>query len=82
MEVIIYTKDSCPFCVKAKEFFDSKQIPYQEKYVGIDITSEEYKSTINDTVPGIFVNGQFIGGYTDLIWVSEIAPAMFTNVRE
>lgn len=77
IDVTIYTKDDCPYCKLAKQFFESRSIPYKEKYVGTDITSEEYRETINNTVPGIFINNEFIGGYNDLVWLSGIAPRIF-----
>ena len=37
VEVKIYTTPSCPWCVKAKEFFKSKKIEYTE----LDVIEEE-----------------------------------------
>ena len=66
--VVIYHKTECIYCIKAKELLDSINIKYQE----IDITwnPEEREALINTTgiktVPYIFINDHYIGGYTDL----------------
>lgn len=68
-KVIIYSKDYCPYCDRAKEYFSNRGIPFEE----IDVTRdpkiyEELKArTRHMTVPQIFIGGQFIGGYTDMI---------------
>lgn len=68
-KVLIYSKKLCPYCVQAKEFFRQKNVAFQE----IDLTDnfEELeklkKKTGHMTVPQIFVDDVFVGGYTDLI---------------
>ena len=68
-KILIYSKKLCPYCVRAKEFLRQKNIAFQE----IDLTEnvEELeklkKKTGHMTVPQIFVDDLFIGGYTDLI---------------
>lgn len=66
MQVVMYTKDDCPYCVKARNLLNMLAIPYEQRRVGVDITSEEYKATIWPTVPGIVVDGVVVGGYTEL----------------
>jgi glutaredoxin 3 len=67
-EVVIYTKDPCPYCVRAINFFNQYGIKYEE----IDLTDkpEEIdrlkKETGWRTVPIIMVNGTLIGGYNDM----------------
>ncbi len=68
-KVTIYTKDYCPYCDRAKEYFASRKIPFEE----IDVTRspqvyEELKArTRHITVPQIFIGDKFIGGYTDMM---------------
>lgn len=68
-KVLIYTKEKCQFCLKAKNFLDKKGISYSE----IDITSDQelHEKLKNETrqltVPYIFINGDLIGGYKDLV---------------
>ena len=67
-KVVIYTKDPCPYCVRAINLMDAKGIQYQE----IDLTDrpDEIDRIKNETgwrtVPIIMINDQLVGGYTDL----------------
>lgn len=65
----IYTTYSCPYCVKAKSFFSRNSLRYEEvdltnNYEEIDRLKEK---TGHRTVPLIFVDGVFVGGYSDMI---------------
>jgi len=68
-KVIIYSKDYCPYCDRAKNYFKSKEIPFQE----IDVTQDEAlfdemlkKSNGRRTVPEIFIGDYHVGGWDDL----------------
>lgn len=68
-EIIIYTKDYCPYCVRAKNLLDSKCLEYKE----IDITTNESlqqemlsRSHGRKTVPQIFIGDHHVGGCDDL----------------
>ncbi len=67
--VIIYTKENCPFCVKAKEQFSQKNQTYTEMKIGEDLTRENFMELFPNvrTVPYIIINGDEIGGYDKLI---------------
>lgn len=70
MNVKIYSKPAgqCPYCEKAKKFFTSKNIAYQEVIVGIDIAEDAFRVlTGMSTKPAIYIDGKLIGGYTDLV---------------
>lgn len=66
--VLIYKKDPCPYCDRAINLLNSKEISYDV----IDLTGkpEEIDRIKNETgwrtVPIIMINGKLIGGYTDL----------------
>lgn len=66
--MIIYTKDHCPYCSRAKSLLDEKGAAYSE----IDLEHDpagfaELKArTGMMTVPQIFINDQLIGGYQEL----------------
>jgi len=68
-EVVIYTFDTCPYCIRAKMLLNNKGVDFKE----IDITNERDKlqelkiKTKCSTVPQIFVNDKFIGGCDDII---------------
>ena len=57
MNATINTLPNCPWCVRAKKLLDLKGIKYEE----ILSKSPDWK-----TVPYIVVNGQPIGGFTEL----------------
>ncbi|MBP9726189.1 MAG: glutaredoxin 3 [Gammaproteobacteria bacterium] len=68
-EVIIYTKTTCPYCVRAKQLLEEQQLSYQE--IKIDEHPEKRaemieKSNGRTTVPQIFINGNHRGGCDDL----------------
>lgn len=68
-KVIIYTIPGCMGCGLAKSMFEERQIPYEE----IDVTGKPlvYQDMVRKTggkktVPQVFIDGQYIGGYYDL----------------
>jgi glutaredoxin len=69
MEIKIYTKDNCPWCVKAKELMNKLHLKYTEHKLGTDFTREELRELVPEnlplTVPQIFVYNKRIGGYED-----------------
>ncbi len=74
MKIEIYTKDHCPYCVKAKLLLDKKGLNYVEIDVGNDPVKREelmLKSEGRRTVPQIFINDQPIGGCDDLYALEE-----------
>lgn len=70
MKIIVYGKESCSFCNKAKQLLESKNLPYTYIDVLKDINYAELlelKTKFNmNTVPMIVINDELIGGYTDL----------------
>jgi glutaredoxin 3 len=67
-KIIIYTKDICPYCNKAKALLQRKNAQYQEIKVISDEIKEEMikKSNGRMTVPQIFIDDIHIGGCDDL----------------
>ncbi|WP_088331324.1 glutaredoxin 3 [Lacimicrobium sp. SS2-24] len=68
--VEIYTKNFCPFCVRAKQLLDSKGIAYQE--YPIDQQPELRGPMIERangayTVPQIFINDHHVGGCDEMM---------------
>ena len=70
MKVIVYSKNNCIYCTKAKTMLSSLGIQYTEKKL------EEF-DTVNDmledigkkvkTMPQIKIDGELIGGYHQLV---------------
>ncbi len=69
----IYTKDYCPYCVKAKSLLTSIGAKYEE----IDITHtpdtiiELMKKSWMRTVPQIFLWDECLGGYDNIAALHE-----------
>jgi len=67
-KIQIYSKKSCPFCVRAKALLDRKGVPYEE----IDAEGNDElrvwlaEASGQKTVPQIFVDGRPLGGFSDI----------------
>lgn len=69
MKVLIYTKDNCIWCDRAKILLDSKKISYNEIDLSDDSERLKFYEKIGDnvkTVPQIFIDDKRIGGFQDL----------------
>lgn len=69
VNIEIYTKPGCPYCVRAKALLDSKGVGYQEYVVGDDPVKRGELVKLahgSRTVPQIFVDGHHVGGCDDL----------------
>ncbi|WP_392537910.1 glutaredoxin 3 [Legionella sp. 227] len=67
-EVIIYSTGYCPYCVRAKELLQQKQVSFTEIRVDVqpELRDEMISKSGRRTVPQIFINGQHVGGCDDL----------------
>ena len=67
-KVVIYSKNYCPFCVRAKSLLDGKGVSYEEIMVDQDpqMFEDLKKKSGMMTVPQIFIDDKLIGGYTEL----------------
>jgi glutaredoxin len=63
---IIYTKDDCKWCVKAKELLQVMGIDYYEKDLSNPKYFEEWKALGVKTVPQVMKEETLIGGYEKL----------------
>ena len=69
MKVLIYTKDNCIWCDRAKILLDSKKISYNEIDRSDDSERLKFYEKIGDnvkTVPQVFIDDKRIGGFQDL----------------
>lgn len=70
-KAVVYSKQNCPWCVKAKQLLTEKGVEFEEILFGTpralnkEMISEAVGQPIN-TVPQIILDGTYIGGYTDL----------------
>ena len=68
MKAVVWSKYHCAFCDQAKALLKSKDIPFEEKKIGDGYTKEELLEAVPTarTVPQIFIDGELIGGFTEL----------------
>ena len=67
--VEIYTKVTCPYCVRAKRLLEMKKIDYREIAVDRGGAPKEemvQRARGRTTVPQIFIDGRHVGGCDDL----------------
>ena len=67
--VAVYSKDYCPYCVRAKQLLKHKDVEFTEYQVDRD--QEKYremlqKSNGGRTVPQIFIGDTHVGGSDEL----------------
>lgn len=71
MDIIIYSKPNCSWCVKTKELMNKLHLSYTEKVLNVDYTREELRELVPEnlplTVPQIFVYNKRIGDYEDFV---------------
>lgn len=74
--ILIYGKNGCPFCDKAKALCESRGYDYEYRTLDVDYTKEQLLETfpLAKTVPQIVVNGVKVGGYNELVkYIEETA---------
>jgi len=66
--VIVWSKYNCPYCDQAKALLTQRGIKYEERKIGDGYTREELLEAVPNarTVPQIIINGNMIGGFTEL----------------
>lgn len=69
MRAIVWSKNGCPYCDRAKELLDGSGIKYEERNLsGGEWTKAQLLEDVPDarTVPQIFLDGNYVGGYREL----------------
>lgn len=67
--VVIYSTTVCPYCVRAKQLLERKGVEFKEINLSNEapeVRTELMQRTNHRTVPQIFINDQFIGGFDQL----------------
>ena len=68
IHVLIISKDNCSYCDKAYNLAEDNELSYKKINV-TDLTTKEKDDVINKTkaktYPIIFVNEEYIGGFTE-----------------
>ena len=66
MRAVVWSKNNCAICDRAKAFLDSKQISYEERNIeGPDWSPSDFFEAVPNarTFPQIEIDGKMIGGY-------------------
>lgn len=78
MQVEIWSKTTCPYCVRAKQLLTQLNVPFTEYVIGADATSLAANQKVGTrdqllalmptakTVPQIWIRGVHVGGCDDL----------------
>ena len=68
MTAIVWSKYHCPYCDQAKALLKSKGYIIEEKKIGEGYTKEDLLEAVPNarTVPQIFLDGELVGGFTEL----------------
>lgn len=80
--MIIYTKENCTYCDKAKALLESMGIKYEARDIKNVLHLQFLRANFFDTVPQIYTpTGEHIGGFTELkVWVENDWPAKISAV--
>ena len=66
-KIKIYTTDYCPYCKAAKNLLEDKGLSYEEILIqSLDEKETLIAKTGQPTVPQIFIDDEFIGGFDEL----------------
>lgn len=70
----VYTKQACTYCVQAKKLLQRKGLAYEEIDLGSDPGVEANLTALTGfrTVPQIFINERFVGGFTELMKLNAL----------
>lgn len=68
MKAIVWSKYHCPYCDQAKALLTQRGIEFEERKIGDGWTREDLLEAVPTarTVPQIFLNGELVGGFTEL----------------
>ncbi len=72
-DVTVFTRDGCPYCVRAKGLLNEAGIEFEELVLNRDYTDRTLRAvTTNTTYPQVFINGRLVGGSDDLAkWLAD-----------
>ena len=67
-EIVMYSTQFCPYCVRARQLLQSKGLGYREIAVdhNLELRHEMMEKSGRRTVPQIWIGDNHIGGFTDL----------------
>ena len=73
LKVLLYIKNGCSYCNMAKELLTENRITYETVDLSFDLNLQKklVAKTGQVTVPYVFINNKFIGGYSNLLTLKK-----------
>ena len=77
-DVTVFSREGCPFCVRAKGLLNDAGIEFEELVLNRDYTDRTLRAVSkNTTFPQVFCNGELIGGSDELeAWLKERSTSL------
>jgi glutaredoxin 3 len=68
-DVLVYTTENCPFCIRAKALLDTRGVQYRELNLERDPEgrAELVKQTGMMTFPQVIIDGELVGGFQETL---------------
>ena len=68
-DVLVYTTENCPFCIRAKALLDTRGVQYREVNLERDPDgrAELVKQTGMMTFPQVIIDGELVGGFQETL---------------
>lgn len=69
MKALMWSKTTCPYCVRAKAILEKLGYEIEERKINEGWTKDQLLESLPNarTVPQIFLDGEYIGGHDDLV---------------
>ena len=69
MKAIVWSNVGCTYCEQAKKLLESKDIEYEERNLAEGWSVQQLHEVVPGarTVPQIFVDDKYVGGYNQLV---------------
>jgi len=83
-KVTIYTTSICPYCIRAKALLKQKNVAFDEINVESrpELRGWLIERSRQRTVPQVFVNGEPLGGFTDIAALDQQGKLDLLLARE
>ena len=77
-DVTVFSREGCPFCVRAKGMLNEAGIEFEELVLNRDYTDRTLRAvTTKTSYPQVFINGKLVGGSDDLeAWLKERSTSL------
>ena len=73
LDVAIFTREGCPYCVRAKGLLNDAGMEFEELLLNRDYTDQTLRAvSAKSTYPQVFIDGKHIGGSDELAaWLEK-----------